>query len=145
MSSRFFDLLNSITYDLKRSVDLRWLFDLVLHSFSDELVLTTNHIVSVDCPVLILAEILLCAIAFKKRNCLTASLRLFSIVLKRQRVRFHICALLQWGCASVLGEISKGKYSFLLRTETWKGFGILDSLPSLKYLTFGEKNKREEN
>ena len=27
-----FDLLNSMIYDLKRSVDLRWLFDPVLHS-----------------------------------------------------------------------------------------------------------------
>ena len=32
VSSRFFDLLNSMIYDLKRSVDLRWLFDPVLHS-----------------------------------------------------------------------------------------------------------------
>ena len=30
VSSRSFDLLNSMIYDLKRSVDLRWLFDPVL-------------------------------------------------------------------------------------------------------------------
>ena len=36
--SRFFDLLNSIIYDLKRSVDLRWLFDPVLHWSLDDLV-----------------------------------------------------------------------------------------------------------
>ena len=32
VSSRSFDLLNSMIYDLKWSEDLRWLFDLVLHS-----------------------------------------------------------------------------------------------------------------
>ena len=37
--SRFCDLLNSMIYDLKRSVDLRWLFDPVLHSSSDDLVI----------------------------------------------------------------------------------------------------------
>ena len=41
MSSRFFDLLNFIIYDLKRSVDLRLLFDPVLHSSLDDLVLCT--------------------------------------------------------------------------------------------------------
>ena len=35
--SRFFDLLSSIIYDLKRSVDLRWLFDPVFHSFLGDL------------------------------------------------------------------------------------------------------------
>ena len=39
MSLRFFDLLNSMIYDLKRSVDLRRLFDPVLHSSLDDLVL----------------------------------------------------------------------------------------------------------
>ena len=34
----FFDLLNSIIYDLKISLDLRRLFDQVLHSFLDDLV-----------------------------------------------------------------------------------------------------------
>ena len=38
MSSRFVDLLKSIIYDLKRSVDLRRLLDLVLHSSLDDLV-----------------------------------------------------------------------------------------------------------
>ena len=38
VSSRSFDLLNSMIYDLKRSVDLRWLFDPVLHSSLDDLV-----------------------------------------------------------------------------------------------------------
>ena len=38
-SSRFFDLLNSMIYDLNISVGLRWLLDLVLHSSFDELVL----------------------------------------------------------------------------------------------------------
>ena len=42
VSSRFFDLLNSMTYDLKRSVDQRWLFDLVLHSSLDDLVFVTK-------------------------------------------------------------------------------------------------------
>ena len=37
-SLRFFDLLNSMIFDLKRSVDLRSLFDLVLHSSFDDLV-----------------------------------------------------------------------------------------------------------
>ena len=32
VSSRSFDLLNSMIYDLKRSIELRWLFDPVLHS-----------------------------------------------------------------------------------------------------------------
>ena len=39
VSSRFFDILNSMIYDLKRSVHLRWLFDPVLHSSSDDLVI----------------------------------------------------------------------------------------------------------
>ena len=39
VSSRFLDLLNSIIYDLKRSLDQRWLFDPVLHSSLDDLVL----------------------------------------------------------------------------------------------------------
>ena len=38
VSSIFFNLLNSMIYDLKRSIDLRWLFDLVLYSFLDDLV-----------------------------------------------------------------------------------------------------------
>ena len=38
VSLRSFDLLNSMIYDLKRSVDLRWLFDPVLHSSLDDLV-----------------------------------------------------------------------------------------------------------
>ena len=38
MSLRFFDLLNSMIYDLKRSEDLRWLFEPVLHSSLDDLV-----------------------------------------------------------------------------------------------------------
>ena len=41
VSSRFFDPLNSLTYDLKRSKDLRWLFDLVLHSSLDDLVINS--------------------------------------------------------------------------------------------------------
>ena len=43
VSSRFFDLLNSIIDDLKRSVDLCWLFDLVLHSSLDLLVLNAEE------------------------------------------------------------------------------------------------------
>ena len=39
VSSRSFDLLNSMIYDLKRSVDLRQLFDPVLYSSLDDLVL----------------------------------------------------------------------------------------------------------
>ena len=39
MSSRFFDLSNSMIYDLKRSVHLRWLLDWLLHSSLDDLVL----------------------------------------------------------------------------------------------------------
>ena len=39
MSLRLFDLLNSMICDLKRSVDLRWLFDTVLHPSLDDLVL----------------------------------------------------------------------------------------------------------
>ena len=39
VSSRFFDILNSMIYDLKISVDLRRLFDPVLHSSLDDLVL----------------------------------------------------------------------------------------------------------
>ena len=35
---KIFDLLNSIIYDLKISLDLRWLCDQVLHSFLDDLV-----------------------------------------------------------------------------------------------------------
>ena len=35
----FFDLLNPMIYDLKRSVDIRWLFDPVLHSSLDDLVI----------------------------------------------------------------------------------------------------------
>ena len=38
VSSRSFDLLNSMIYDLKGSVNLRWLFDPVLHSSLDDLV-----------------------------------------------------------------------------------------------------------
>ena len=38
LSPRSFDLFNSKIYDLKRSVDLRWLFDPVLHSSLDDLV-----------------------------------------------------------------------------------------------------------
>ena len=38
--SRFFDLLNSMIYGLKRSIDLRWLFDLVLNSSLDDLVVS---------------------------------------------------------------------------------------------------------
>ena len=38
MASRFFDLSNSMIYDLERSVDLRWLFDPMLHSSLDDLV-----------------------------------------------------------------------------------------------------------
>ena len=37
-SSRSFDLLNSMIYDLKRSVDLRWLLDPVLYSSLGDLV-----------------------------------------------------------------------------------------------------------
>ena len=48
MSSRFFDLLNSITYDLKRSVDLRWLFDPVLHSSSNDLVVQDGELKTVS-------------------------------------------------------------------------------------------------
>ena len=40
VSSRFNDRLNSMIYDLKRSVDLRCLIDLVLHSSFDDLVST---------------------------------------------------------------------------------------------------------
>ena len=39
MSPRFFDLLNSMIYDLKRSVDLRRLFDPVLYSSLEDLVI----------------------------------------------------------------------------------------------------------
>ena len=38
VSSRYFDLLNSMIYDPKRSVDLRLLLDQVLHSSLDDLV-----------------------------------------------------------------------------------------------------------
>ena len=38
VSSRCFDLLNSMIYDLKRSVDLNWFIDQVLHSSFDDLV-----------------------------------------------------------------------------------------------------------
>ena len=38
MGLAIFDLLNSMNFDLKRSVDLRWFFDLVLHSSLDDLV-----------------------------------------------------------------------------------------------------------
>ena len=38
-----FDLLNSLIYDLKRSVDLRCRFDHVLHSFIDDLVFFTKE------------------------------------------------------------------------------------------------------
>ena len=41
VSSRSFYLLNSMIYDLKRSVDLRWLYDPVLHSSLDDLVKKT--------------------------------------------------------------------------------------------------------
>ena len=40
VSSRFNDQLNSMIYDLKRSVELRCLIDLVLHSSIDDLVST---------------------------------------------------------------------------------------------------------
>ena len=43
MLSRFFDLLNSMIDDLKRSVDLRWLFDPVLHSSINPLVLNAEE------------------------------------------------------------------------------------------------------
>ena len=39
VSSRSFYLLNSMIYDLKTSADPRWLFDPVLHSSLDDLVL----------------------------------------------------------------------------------------------------------
>ena len=39
VSSRFFDLLNSMMYDLKRSADIRQLFGPVLHSSLDDHVL----------------------------------------------------------------------------------------------------------
>ena len=48
-----FDILNSMIYDLKRSVDLRLLFDPVLHSPLDDLIITAYHIVSADCLVLL--------------------------------------------------------------------------------------------
>ena len=51
VSSRSFDLLNSMIYDLKRSVDLRWLFDPVLHSSLDDLVSSFNHIHWFQCPM----------------------------------------------------------------------------------------------
>ena len=38
VSSRFFDLLNSMIYDVKKSVDQKWLFDAVLHASLDDLV-----------------------------------------------------------------------------------------------------------
>ena len=38
MPLAIFDLLNSMNFDLKRSVDLRWFFDPVLHSSLDDLV-----------------------------------------------------------------------------------------------------------
>ena len=38
VSSRSFDLLKLMIYDLKLSVDLKWLFDPVLHSSLDDLV-----------------------------------------------------------------------------------------------------------
>ena len=41
MSSRFVDLLNLMIYDLKRSVDQRWLFDPVLNSSLDDVVRIT--------------------------------------------------------------------------------------------------------
>ena len=41
-------LLNSLIYDLKRSVDLRWLFDPVLHSFLDYLVFSLRR---EDCQI----------------------------------------------------------------------------------------------
>ena len=52
VSSRFFDLLNYwsidlLIYDLKRSVYLRWLFHLLLHSSLDDLVLVE---INIRCP-----------------------------------------------------------------------------------------------
>ena len=44
VSSRSFDLLNSMIYDLKRSVDLRGLFDPVLHSSLDDLVICHTEV-----------------------------------------------------------------------------------------------------
>ena len=45
VSSRSFDLLlNSMIYDLKRSVDLRGLFDPVLHSSLDDLVICHSEV-----------------------------------------------------------------------------------------------------
>ena len=38
VTSRFFDRLNSMIYDIKRSVDPRWLFDPVVDSSLDDLV-----------------------------------------------------------------------------------------------------------
>ena len=46
VTSRFFDRLNSMIYDLKRSVDPRWLFDPVLHSSFDDLVLLPHATLS---------------------------------------------------------------------------------------------------
>ena len=42
VTSRFFDRLNSMIYDLKRSLHLRWLFDPVLHSSLDYLVFLSD-------------------------------------------------------------------------------------------------------
>ena len=42
LSSRFFDILNSKIYDLKRSLHLRCLLDPVLHSSSDNLVISIS-------------------------------------------------------------------------------------------------------
>ena len=44
MSSRFFGLLNSMIFDLKRSVDLGRLFDPVLHSSLDDLVFNSRDL-----------------------------------------------------------------------------------------------------
>ena len=49
--SRSFDLLNSMIYDLKRFVDLRWLFGPVLHSSLDDLVwFIILHLRFLHCP-----------------------------------------------------------------------------------------------
>ena len=44
VSSRSLDLLNSVIYDLKGSVDLRGLFDPVLHSSLDDLVICHTEV-----------------------------------------------------------------------------------------------------
>ena len=43
VSSRSFDLLNSMICDLKRSVNQRWLFDPVIHSSLDDLVCSRSQ------------------------------------------------------------------------------------------------------